>query len=103
MIQDCIQFYRGAELIEELMQNQIRDQEEVEKEVLEKIKMKMDRIKATHKKQHKDGDKEVDNHFDGKFLFLPFLNELHLKNKLMLSVLKMLLFVMGISVSYKNM
>ncbi|XP_035705079.1 piezo-type mechanosensitive ion channel component isoform X2 [Folsomia candida] len=50
---------RGAELIEELMQNQIRQQEEVEKQVLEKIKMKMDRIKATHDKQN-----NKDNHFD---------------------------------------
>lgn len=51
---------RGAELIEELMQNQIRQQEEQEKQVLEKIKMKMDRIKATHDKQN-----NKDNHFDG--------------------------------------
>ncbi|CAG7819154.1 unnamed protein product [Allacma fusca] len=51
---------RGAELIEELMQKQIKQQEEVEKEVLEKIKMKMDRIKATHQGR----PKEHQDHFD---------------------------------------
>ncbi len=57
-------FLRGAELIEELMQKQIRQQEEEEKEVLEKIKMKMDRIKATHHRRQKGPQ----NHFDGMFL-----------------------------------
>ncbi|CAL8113936.1 unnamed protein product [Orchesella dallaii] len=51
---------RGAELIEELMQKQIRQQEEEEKDVLEKIKMKMDRIKATHHRRQKGPQ----NHFD---------------------------------------
>jgi hypothetical protein len=58
---------RGAELIGELMQKQIRQQEEQEKDVLEKIKMKMDRIKATHQKGR---PKEIRNHFDGKFCVL---------------------------------
>ncbi|ODM97774.1 Piezo-type mechanosensitive ion channel component 2 [Orchesella cincta] len=52
---------RGAELIEELMQKQIRQQEEEEKDVLEKIKMKMERIKATHHRRQKGPQ----NHFDG--------------------------------------
>lgn len=58
-----IYFGSGAELIEELMQKQIRQQEEEEKEVLEKIKMKMDRIKATHDRRKKGPQ----NHFDGMF------------------------------------
>jgi len=56
-------FNRGAELIEELMQKQIKQQEEQEKDVLEKIKMKMDRIKATHQGR----PREHQDHFDGKF------------------------------------
>jgi len=55
---------RGAELIEELMQKQIRQQEEEEKDVLEKIKMKMDRIKATHHRRQKGPQ----NHFDGMYI-----------------------------------
>lgn len=58
--------YRGAELIEELSQKQIREQQEAERKILEKIKYKMDRIKASQQKIQGPSYKEPSNHHVGK-------------------------------------
>ncbi|XP_077295229.1 piezo type mechanosensitive ion channel component [Arctopsyche grandis] len=57
---------RGAELIEELRQKQMRLQEEQEKKILSKIKVKMDRIKANQQKMQGPAFKEPTNHFVDK-------------------------------------
>lgn len=59
-------FKRGAELIEELRQKQMKTQEEQEKKILQKIKVKMDRIKANQQKLQGPAYKEPTNHFVGK-------------------------------------
>ncbi|KOB67005.1 Uncharacterized protein OBRU01_20510, partial [Operophtera brumata] len=57
---------RGAELIEELRQKQMKVQEETEKKILEKIKVKMERIKANQKKVQGALSKEPRHHDEGK-------------------------------------
>uniref|UniRef100_A0A1B6DCY7 Uncharacterized protein n=1 Tax=Clastoptera arizonana TaxID=38151 RepID=A0A1B6DCY7_9HEMI len=60
---------RGAELIEELSQKQIREQQEAERKILEKIKYKMDRIKASQQKIQGPSYKEPSNHHVGSTTF----------------------------------
>jgi piezo-type mechanosensitive ion channel component 1/2 len=59
---------RGAELIEELRQKQMKLQEEQENKILLKIKVKMDRIKANQQKIKEPVYKEPSNHFVGECL-----------------------------------
>lgn len=64
---------RGAELIEELSDRQVKAQMESENKLLEKIKNKMDRIKASQKRiQQKEGRdyQEPQDHFSGKNFIL---------------------------------
>lgn len=66
-------FHRGAELIEELRQKQMKVQEDQEVKILEKIKVKMERIKANQKKIQgamTKADHEPRHHDAGEFIGL---------------------------------
>lgn len=66
--------FRGAELIEELRQKQMKVQEDQEVKILEKIKVKMERIKANQKKIQGAMTKEPKHHDAGTFSVYRFLN-----------------------------
>lgn len=61
----CLNLYRGAELIAELMRQEIAEQQAAEREVLNKIKEKMERIKASQQLVQNQQIREPASHYEG--------------------------------------
>lgn len=58
--------FRGAELIAELMQEEIAEQQAAEREMLNKIKEKMERIKASQQLVQNQQIREPASHYEGE-------------------------------------